>query len=333
MGAEFTAPVAPKENQILIDWFAWTLKVDDPREAILLSGLDSMDFQKSSGGGMGYKSTLRSGNVVVYYDGNDGMGCHVSLTGQGCRQYEAYKGTKHCWYQLMVQLMKVKANFTRLDLAIDNVDGALRLDRLLEAIETKSVRSKFKKGQRINGFSLGDESEVADGETIYLGSKASRFKIRFYDKAAQMNIPNQHWVRCELQCMAERAIEAVKHLLRGVDVGHLAFSIINNYFTPINKDDSNISRCSTQAWWSAWLATTDILKLSTSKMLKLVDESMEHLKRQYSATIAMCRKYLGVARFRSFMDDLLETGKEKLTKKHALIIKTSRLAYASSLPF
>lgn len=332
MGAEITAPVAPEENQVLIDWLSWTLKVVDPLEAIALSGLDSMDFVKSSGGGLGYKSSMRAGNVVVYYDGNDGMGCHISMTGQGCRQYEASKGTRHCWYQLLVHLKDVKANFTRLDLAIDNVDGALDLDKLWEVIEKKSVRTKFKSGQLIKGFSLNRGEESKEGETIYLGSKTSRFRIRFYHKAAQLKIDG-HWVRCELQCMAERAIEAVNHMLRGVEPGHLAVCALNNYFTPINEDDSNISRCTIQSWWSAWITTTDKLKLSTSKAIKLVDEVMDHIKRQYSASFAMCRKFLGVASFHSFVGDLVDTGKEKLTKKHELIMASSRLCTESDLPF
>lgn len=131
MGALITsAPEIPLKNQVLIDWLSWTVKTVDPYQAIEISGLRCLAFQPCEYGGMGYKKSLRSGNIVVFYDGAEDMGCHVSMTGQGCRQYEAFKGTNHCWYQLLVSLAAAGAKFTRLDLAVDNVDGALDLRKL-----------------------------------------------------------------------------------------------------------------------------------------------------------------------------------------------------------
>lgn len=320
MGAQITAPA---ENRVLIDWLAWTLKVVDPHEAIRLSGLDCLEFSAASGGGMGYKSSLRSGNVVVFYDGNEGMGCHISMSGQGCRQYEAFKDTQHCWYQLLHNLKSIDVKFSRIDLAIDNVDGCLQLDKLESAIRTKHIRSRFKKGLLNEGLNLTDSTDQL-GKTIYLGSPQSRLKIRFYDKAAQLQIKS-HWVRCELQCMAERASEVVKHLLKSVEVGTIAVAALNNCFAVINLDDSNKSRCSLQEWWSTWITTTDKLRLTATKGIRLVDETIQHIKKQYSASFAMIKKFLGVASFHDFMHELLETGTEKLTRKHEMIIACSRL--------
>src|SRR6185369_10276265 len=101
---------APVENRSLIDWFAWTLKVDCPDEALKLSGLDNLPFAPANGGVMGYKKSKRCGNITIYYDGSEGMGCHVSMSGQGCRQFEAYKNDQACWYRLFVQLLSVGAN-------------------------------------------------------------------------------------------------------------------------------------------------------------------------------------------------------------------------------
>lgn len=334
MGAIITVS-APAENRSLIDWFAWTLKVTDPDEALHLSGLDSLPFAPASGGVMGYKKSKRCGNITIYYDGSEGMGCHVSMSGQGCRQFEAYKAHNACWYRLFVQLSSVGASFTRIDLAVDNVDGGLDLDLLEKSIDEKQVRSRFKSGHKHINFSFTDTpSKKDEGRTIYLGSPQSRLKIRFYDKAAQYDI-NSHWVRCEIQCMAERATEAVKHLMKGVPPGPLAVSVLNNYFAPINLDNSNKSRCSVQQWWSEWLITTDKLRLTTAKAMKYVQESMDYLKRQYSPTLAMCRKFLGTIPFNDFIHDLLQDGKERLTRKHEMIIQCSSLSFdiSTDLPF
>ena len=159
MGALITSPhEAPKENQVLIDWLSWTLKTVDPDEAIKQSGLAAIPFKITNGGGMGYKQSMRSGNIVVFFDGNPGMGCHISMTGQGCRQYETYKNKKSCWYDLLHTINASSGTVTRCDVALDNVDGALNLESLQAAIENKQVRTRFKSGQIIQGIDFTDVS-------------------------------------------------------------------------------------------------------------------------------------------------------------------------------
>jgi phage replication initiation protein len=323
MGALLTAPVEkPKDNQCLFDWVSWTFKTENPQEAIELSGLGRLDFSPCNYGGMGYRQSLRSGNVVIFFDGNPGMGCHVSMTGQGCRQYEA---ATHCgpigWYRLLHRLDDAGANFTRLDLAVDNVDGALNIETLQACIDDGEWRTRFKGGQQIKKFSFL-KNPLPQGKTIYLGSPTSRIKIRFYDKAAQLGIEG-HWIRCELQLMAARAIEAIKHILKGLEVGMVALAVLNNYFAVVNIDDSNKTRCTLKDWWAAWLTTTDKLKLTTNKAIKLVGEVIQHIKNQYAPSIAMIRKCLGVTEFKSFIDELILNGTERMLNKHKLIIENS----------
>lgn len=331
MGCLVTKTVfRPLENEALIDWCAWTLpRILDPYEAIRLSGLKCLAFQPHEFGGMGYKKTLRAGNVVVYYDGADNMGVHISMTGQGCRQFEGIKGTSNCWYQLLHGLHSLNhkaagtCNIKRFDVAIDNVDGLLDLDLLESSIRAFEIRSVFKGGKLIEKLSFSDDKKK-QGKTIYIGSDTSRLKARFYDKAAQLDIQG-HWVRSEIQFMAERAHEATLALIKGLSPGEIVTRTLNQYFTLVNLDDSNKSRCSVKAWWSAWLGTTEKLKLTTRKAIKLVNEVMDHIKRQYSASLAMCKKHLGVVDFHEFVTDLVETGKEKLTKKHQQILACSKL--------
>lgn len=333
MGAENICSLAPVSNRVLIDWFAFTVPVSDPLEAIEKSGLKSMEFIEGHGS-MGYKKSLRCGNVVVFFDGAENMGCHVSLTGQGCRQYEAYVAKSNCWYDLMHRVEAIGAHATRIDYAIDNVDGALDLDKLKDAVDSKDVRSRFRGGQEVKNFTFSREDTDDQGRTIYMGAKTSRIKIRFYDKAAQMKL-DTHWVRCEIQCMAERAQESIKHLLKNVEIGELAVAILNNYFAPINSESINKSQCTMQSWWESWLITTEKIRLSVAKAIKEVDEVMDFLKRQYSPTFAMVKKYLGVARFSDFMSEMIDNGKERMGTRHEMMLACSNLPTepALYLPF
>lgn len=333
MGAENTTEL-PQDNRSLIDWLAWTVKVTDPHEAITLCGLDDFDFIACDFGGMGYRSSMRSGNIVVFYDGAPNMGCHFSMTGQGCRQFEAQRKSADnglAWYRLLHHLRSIDAGFARVDIAVDNVDGALDLGKLESAIRSQAVQSRFRGAKLIEQFALSRKNHDL-GKTIYLGSSSSRIKFRFYDKAAQLGLCG-HWVRFEMQCMGERASEAVSQLLRRVAVGTLAVGVLNNYFRPINPDDSNKSRCSTQEWWASWLATTEKIRLTIAKAMKYIQDKIQDFKRQFAPTLATFKTFLGVAGFSDFLADTLSNGKSRMTRKHENLIACSYLAFESDLPF
>lgn len=336
MGAQTQAPIlAPKENQILVDWFSWTLKTLNPDEAIKLSGLKYLPWGNDAKGGMGYKSSRRAGNIVCYFDGSDTMGCHISMTGQGCRQFEAYKNDKRCFYQLHKLLDEIGANITRFDIAIDNVDGALDINLLHDACKAKEVRSRFKGGHAIEGFSFESEA-VNKGKSVYVGSNSSRMKVRFYDKAAeQKTTDGKHWVRCELQLMSERAQEASKHILNSVSVGELGVSILNNYFTVINKDASRNENCSTAAWWGAWLTTTNKIRLTVQKATKLISQVMAFMSNQYAPTLAMLTEAMGELPFRRWVVQIAEDGAKRMNLKHEQILFNSRMEFfgGDPLPF
>jgi len=72
-----------------------------------------------------YPQILRRNRI--YYDGREEMGCHVEMSGQGCRQYEA-NFTDSPWKDLFGVVLSEGGKFSRLDLAIDNVDGVLSLE-------------------------------------------------------------------------------------------------------------------------------------------------------------------------------------------------------------
>ena len=80
-GAEMTIP---PENRSLIDWAGFTLKMSNPRDVVYLLGLDPDLFAPFPFGFSGYRKSLRCGNISIYYEGREDMGCHVEMTGQGC---------------------------------------------------------------------------------------------------------------------------------------------------------------------------------------------------------------------------------------------------------
>ena len=250
------------------------------------------------------------------------MGCHVEMTGQGCRLYEG-NFQEAPWPELFQTIFAANGNFTRLDIAIDNVDGALTLDKIGNALQHHDsiIRTQFGEWRRILKGSFEKGKQIT-GDTIYLGSSKSHIQFRIYDKAQESGVAG-HWIRFELQLRDKRANEAARLYSSGESIGTLATGIINTYFAIINDDDSNKSRCSLQSWWSEWLQSTEKIRLSTEQAIKLVSDTMGFIKRQYAPSLAMIKKHLGGVPFKTFVQEVLEDGNERMSAKHKKILAAS----------
>lgn len=324
-GAQITAP---SENRCIIDWFAFTFKnISDPYEVADLMRLPRGLFTDLERGGMGYKKKIQFNNISIYHDGSDGMGCHVEMSGQGCRDYEAHKQD---WRTLISLIELQKGHMTRLDIAIDTVDDSLKLTHINSAIRSGHLRTKFTKYRKNESGTITAHGITGKSRSVYFGSGTSRVQFRIYDKAAQLGL-DLKWLRFELQLRDDRADVAAGLIVRRENLGHIAAGVINQYLSFINKDDSNKSRCSLKSWWSSWLSTSEKLKLTTAKAIKVLSEVQDYIKKQYAPTLAMLKKGLGVSTFYDFIKETIDEGFNRMTRKHDDIILCSRLA--TELPF
>lgn len=319
-GAEITITIPPC-NRSLIDWASFTLKTSNPQEVAGLLGLDPSLFSPFSFGFSGYRKSLRFGNISIFYEGREDMGCHVEMSGQGCRHYEGlFSGNP--WGALFRSVLDSQGKFTRLDLALDTVDGSLPLDRLCAAVQDpeNQIRTLFGEWRRIVKGSFR-QGEGITGETLYLGSSKSHVLFRIYNKAQEVGIKGD-WVRFELQLRDKRAQEAVRHM-GSSSLGAVAVGIVNNYFAIVNADDSNVSRRTLQGWWADWLQSTGKISLSTEQAVKFVADTMEFIKRQYAPSLAMIKQHLGAQPFKTFVGELLEDGRERMSAKHERMLSAS----------
>jgi len=318
-GAKITTPL---ENRTLIDWVAVTLKTNFPEEVITIIGLEPTNFIELPRGRYGYRKSLCFGNISILFDGQENMGCHLVMSGEGCRIFEGHFDESP-WLDLFTNLLELKANFTRLDIATDNIDGQLCFIKLKQAIINREIRTRFKKAGEQKEYDLTRDTETAnEGHTIRFGSRQSLVFIRFYDKAAQLSL-HDLWNRAEIELKKERAQKAVEHLVAGLPIGRLFSSIVNTYLTIISVDDTNISRCPLQPWWEQWLTTTEKIRLTTAKALKSIDEIMAHLLKQSAPSLAMIEQHLGQTKFNLFIQQLILNGNKRMRPKHRQILAIS----------
>lgn len=323
----------PSENQSIIDWFAFTVKTREPDDVIKMLGFSRSLFENTERGGMGYKSCLRFGHISVFYDGNENMGCHVEMSGQGCREFET---SNHNWRDLIATIKLQNGKFTRLDIALDTVDGSLPLKKIRRAVNLGQVRSNFTSVRTIESATLSPDGLKNKSQTVYFGSGLSRCMFRLYDKAAQSGLNTEtyspFWIRFELQLREDRAAIAADEILRKQNLGYVATGIINQYLSFIDpKSDSNRSRCLLLPWWFNWLQHTDKLKITVQKALRLISQVKDHIRKQYGPSLAMIVKAVGVPHFSNFIQQCLVEGTKRLSRKHELIIQNSLLC--TDLPF
>jgi phage replication initiation protein len=241
---------------------------------------------------MGYRSCLFRGDVRVYHQGMIGMGVHVVISGQGCRQLEEEgvidfePGALFGWRGMLESLLGLGANVARLDVAMDDREGLLRLDVIRQSVRAGACVSRFKAGTMYEKCSLVDG--CGQGETAYFGSKKSNMFIRIYDKAKEQLLPaGVHWVRVEAQARNENA-QQLAQLIVDKGLGVLA-PVLNGYvrFVEPSETDSTRSRWAVCDWWSAFLGVVERMPLGVAPVCRTLGEVADNLRRQYAPAIAM----------------------------------------------
>lgn len=245
-------------NKILIDWFAMTTSISEPEQIIEMLGMENCPFQDSYGA-RGWKKRLYFSGVSIHYDGHDGL-IWLEMSGQGCRAFESLgHGDFNVLFDFVLD-NKSDVNITRLDVAYDDYQCYLDLDKITSDTLNNNFISKTRKW---------DVNISSSGTCVTHGSKRGSVIIRIYDKAAERNRSDEisHWVRCEIMLRRERAYEFIR-LLRpeekyilseDVDdyiptrdaetIDNLYFWVLNHYLRYIEPSSSDSNR------WRSEMAT------------------------------------------------------------------------------
>ena len=242
------------ENLILYDWLSVTSHKDSSEDIAEMLGLNVMQFEEMSGF-HGYKSRLFYDGINIHFDGREGMGVNLEMSGQGCRVFETFgHGDWQGLFKLFVSDRKAY-NITRLDVAYDDHTGILNV-------------AKIARSTRKGWYSARAKSWNVDysnkGTSIYIGSKKSEILIRIYDKAAERGFNDKHWVRCELQLRRERALNFI---LQEKPIGEVFGGVLNNYLRYVKPtgNDSNVRRWDTEKFWLDFVKTVEKISLYTPK--------------------------------------------------------------------
>ena len=114
----------------------------------------------------------------------------LQLTGKGC-------GMVQDWDSLRELLEGFGATITRLDLALDFIEGEHTVDDAMDMLEAGEFTSRGRtpSAMQMGGWNAGNKA----GRTLYVGKSQNGKMLRVYEKGKQLGDENSQWTRFEVQ--------------------------------------------------------------------------------------------------------------------------------------
>jgi DNA relaxase NicK len=287
--------------QVLVDWLTFSVKEQDPAKVIReYLGLDPELFQDAGYGLLGYNRVLRFSDICVCYEPRENdffrdMGMCVSMSGNGCRAFETMskltQAGQDSVFPTLFQLLAADetANVSRLDIACDDREGFLNMEEIVEKVQANEINSRMTKRSVIVSF----DGTQRSGSTIYLGAPSSDFRVRIYDKALEEGVDG-HWIRVELVMRHKNAAAFVEQMNSAPSVGKLAAQVVNDKFSFIERDDSNITRCTVCGWWRSFVDELESVRLVARCVIQHSVERIENwIESQVGPSLAVILNTLG----------------------------------------
>ena len=287
--------------QVLVDWLTFSVKEQDPAKVIReYLGLDPELFQDAGYGLLGYNRVLRFSDICVCYEPRENdffrdMGVCVSMSGNGCRAFETMskltQAGQDSVFPTLFQLLAADetANVSRIDIACDDRKGFLNMEEIVEKVQANEINSRMTKRSVIVSF----DGTQRSGSTIYLGAPSSDFRVRIYDKALEEGVDG-HWIRVELVMRHKNAAAFVAQMNSAPSVGKLAAQVVNDKISFIERDDSNITRCTVCGWWQSFVDELESVRLVARCVVQHSVERIENwIESQVGPSLAVILNTLG----------------------------------------
>ena len=287
--------------QVLVDWLTFSVKEQDPAKVIReYLGLDPELFQDAGYGLLGYNRVLRFSDICVCYEPRENdffrdMGVCVSMSGNGCRAFETMskltQAGQDSVFPTLFQLLAADetANVSRIDIACDDRKGFLNMEEIVEKVQANEINSRMTKRSVIVSF----DGTQRSGSTIYLGAPSSDFRVRIYDKALEEGVDG-HWIRVELVMRHKNAAAFVAQMNSAPSVGKLVAQVVNDKFSFIERDDSNITRCTVCGWWQSFVDELESVRLVARCVIQHSVERIENwIESQVGPSLAVILNTLG----------------------------------------
>jgi len=283
-------------------------------------------------GDLGYKQGMCKGRIRVYFDGNPGMGIHVRMSGQACRELEGMSDFKG-WQAFLASALSLGAKFTRFDVAMDDDrhltqggDPRITMQAVEACVDNGQVVSTYRDARGLWKKSLHDGS--SKGYTLNFGSRQSDSMIRFYDKGLQMGMP-ESYVRVELELHDRQAQAMAKLIADGRNLGELLAGVLRRKldFKEVSGH-SQRERRKSLSWWIDFLAGVEKMRLGVAPIVRTLQKGMEWAMRQVAPMLALIQDYSNAAGL-NFMQRLRSEGLRRRSLHHTEMLSSALVSLST----
>lgn len=312
-----TGVMSPRAS-IGLDWLSFTIPatVVNARPAhqlifdtLLLPG--RLELEELERGFMGWLRCFRFCEGGYLGMGGQRGTAFIALSSSALSYLQSLDLDIFAWAVFVAQL---GCKFRRVDLAFDDLEGCITLERIREAVMSGELVS----AARTLPVFVGDAYFGGAGWTVNSGSRESETFCRVYNKAAEQGIDNMHWVRCEVEIKGDRA-HAV--MLEWMDSGFSA-SWACGYLRSVidfRRDDGTV--CKTRwrmvGWWRRFVGAVESCRVIISGLHRTIEDVAGWL--EYSIASALAAFHwvygdLGIKR-------LIRRGNECMAVKHRRMVE------------
>lgn len=289
----------------LIDWCQITVKDVDLFAVItdiLKIPLSLMELQNKGKGIAGHELVAGFDNIKILKPTGKIQynGFQILMSGSGCRNYENFLViNKETWFDFFARVCQYHVNFPRIDLAIDDHKPYLNIPELIRLTKQGLISSQLRNYSENASGELSESTPVHKGNTLYLGSSNSDFRIVFYEKGYEQAEKfgkelDPNWNRYELRFRQERANKVVQELIARRDVAEIAMSVLNGKIRfleqPENKSTSRKRLYPTYPPWKLFMQDIEKIKLTIQPQKKTLDSIWNWLESSVAPSLKLFSK-------------------------------------------
>lgn len=289
----------------LIDWCQITVKDVDLFTVItdiLKIPLSLMELQNKGKGIAGHEQVAGFDNIKILKPTGKIQynGFQILMSGSGCRNYENFLViNKETWFDFFARVCQYHVNFPRIDLAIDDHKPYLNIPELIRLTKQGLISSQLRNYSENASGELSESIPVHKGNTLYLGSSNSDFRIVFYEKGYEQvekfgKELDRNWNRYELRFRQERANKVAQELIARRDVAEIAMSVLNGKIRfleqPENKSTSRKRLYPTYPPWKLFMQDIEKIKLTIQPQKKTLDSIWNWLESSVAPSLKLFSK-------------------------------------------
>ena len=286
----------------LIDWCQITVKDVDLFTVItdiLKIPLSLMELQNKGKGIAGHELVAGFDNIKILKPTGKMQynGFQILMSGSGCRNYENFLViNKETWFDFFARVCQYHVNFPRIDLAIDDHKPYLNIPELIRLTKQGLISSQLRNYSENASGELSESIPVHKGNTLYLGSSNSDFRIVFYEKGYEQvekfgKELDRNWNRYELRFRQERANKVAQELIARRDVAEIAMSVLNGKIRfleqPENKSTSRKRLYPTYPPWELFMQDIEKIKLTIQPQKKTLNSIWNWLESSVAPSLKL----------------------------------------------